>query len=157
MAGLQVRGCESSGRQSEERWQETCRGGVRGRTGFVLRTAARLFLVLRAHRVSSCFRVILFARFGWFVLPLPPSSPYQCHKNEIVLGEWKHVWRGDLRATRADQGQAGHPVQSNSRAIAALQSSVKTIKSGSIKEQGTGSGAERQRQGTQEVARRQPK
>lgn len=43
-------------------------GGVKGRTRLALRRAARLFLVLHAHRVCSRFQAVLFARFVWFAL-----------------------------------------------------------------------------------------
>lgn len=78
-------------------------GELKGRTGLAQGTAARLFLALHAHRVSSCFQAVLLARFVWFALPAP--LPCKCHKDETVVGEqplWKDVWRRDLnvRATR---------------------------------------------------------
>lgn len=47
-----------------------------GRTGLARGTAARLFLVLRAHRVSSCFQaVLLLDLFGLLCHPPPPPHP----------------------------------------------------------------------------------
>jgi len=100
-----------------------------GRTGLARRAAARLFLVLRAHRVSSCFQALLLARFVWFAL-LPPLC--KCQQDETAVGEqarWKDVRRRGLK---------GHSVQRDSSRKETLQSSMKKKIRRSVKEQGPG-------------------
>lgn len=71
-------------------------GGVRGRTGFAPHAAARLFLVLRAQRVSSCFQDTLFARFVWFAPP--PPLPF------INVTRTRSSWESSLRERMSGGG-----------------------------------------------------
>lgn len=91
-------------------------GAVRGWGGEGKDTAGRLFLVLRAHRVSSCFQAVWLAGFARFALRAPlcanvtRTRPWW--EGEEPL--WKDVWRKDLNVGATWESRSGRLFWRNS-------------------------------------------